>query len=265
MDNDDKDLNLAMRLQLRDIDVFEAAQRGRKGKGCPTDYEVALGLMREDIAAELNWTDYRSRNLRNMDAVSEDHLAISETKSEDSESFQNLGSVSMTGGKLSCDSCYENVDKLACTSPCEHGFCRDCARKLILGAIQEEILYPPRCCNHVISRQVISSVLSYEQLQEFNNKAVEYESKQKLYCADPVCSSFISSTDIKDEHGTCTRCHRETHIPCRSLAHPKNMDCPKDTGIQQLLKTAEKERWKRCSKCRRVVELAQGCNHITCL
>ncbi|KAJ5113366.1 hypothetical protein N7456_001900 [Penicillium angulare] len=287
--NHDDDLNLARRLQLGDIDALGDGQKGR-GTGRLTDYEIALSFMRDDIAAALIQSDDRRLALRDMESDFDDEnvlrfirngeylaaltvigskdndLATPEADSEESKSSEGLDSGStITRSRRSCDSCYEYFDTLPCTTPCEHRFCHDCARQLILGAIKEEMLYPPRCCNHVISHEVITSVLSDEELQEFSNKSVEYESKLRLYCAEPSCSSFIGSTNIKDEHGTCTKCHRRTHILCRSLAHPKEVDCPKDTGIQQLLKTAEEKHWRRCSECRRVVELVQGCNHIYCL
>lgn len=47
-------------------------------------------------------------------------------------------------------------------------------------------------------------------------------------------------------------------------AHPLGQDCPNDIQLDQVLRIGEKSGWRRCYKCRTLVELTQGCTHMTC-
>lgn len=60
---------------------------------------------------------------------------------------------------------------------------------------------------------------------------------------------------------TCPSCEKTTCTTCKSAAHTG--DCLDDTALQQLLDTAGNEQWQRCYKCHHLVELEQGCKHIT--
>jgi hypothetical protein len=51
---------------------------------------------------------------------------------------------------------------------------------------------------------------------------------------------------------------------CKRNAHPVGKDCPEDWELEAVLKMGEKSGWRRCYKCRTLVELSQGCTHMTC-
>lgn len=51
---------------------------------------------------------------------------------------------------------------------------------------------------------------------------------------------------------------------CKRNAHPIGQDCPDDWELEAVLKIGEKSGWRRCYKCRTLVELTQGCTHMTC-
>ncbi|OQE83621.1 hypothetical protein PENNAL_c0031G04048 [Penicillium nalgiovense] len=162
-----------------------------------------------------------------------------------------------------CASCFTKVDTIMFKGSCGHEFCRDCTRQMFLGAIKDEELYPPRCCGNVAPPGVALRILNYEELQRFCERALEWTAKDRLYCAEPKCSKFIPPFAIQNEHGTCPECHRQTHVICRSLTHPR-VDCPMDESLHAVLALAEAENWKRCFNCRTMVELRHGCNHMTC-
>ncbi|KAF4769660.1 hypothetical protein N7455_006331 [Penicillium solitum] len=162
-----------------------------------------------------------------------------------------------------CVSCFTKVNDIMFKGSCGHEFCRDCTRQMFLGAIKDEELYPPRCCGNVIPPGVALRILSYDELRRFSERALEWTAKDRLYCAEPTCSKFIPPFAIQHEHGTCPECHRQTHVPCRSLAHPR-VDCPMDEPLHAVLEMADAAKWKRCFNCRTMVELRHGCNHMTC-
>jgi hypothetical protein len=51
---------------------------------------------------------------------------------------------------------------------------------------------------------------------------------------------------------------------CKRDAHSLGQDCPDDWELEAVLKMGEKSGWRRCYKCRTLVELSQGCTHMTC-
>ncbi|OKL57856.1 hypothetical protein UA08_06595 [Talaromyces atroroseus] len=146
---------------------------------------------------------------------------------------------------------------------CGHELCRDCAREIYLGAIRDEELYPPRCCGRPFSPGIILQVLEYSEFRAFCEKALEYIAENRVYCAEPTCSTFIPPSAIHGDNGICPDCHQQTHLPCRALAHP-GVDCPLDHTFQGVLAIADTQNWRRCFNCRTMVELERGCNHITC-
>ncbi|CAG8908251.1 unnamed protein product [Penicillium egyptiacum] len=154
-------------------------------------------------------------------------------------------------GMRECASCFTKVDSIMFKGLCGHEFCRDCTRQMFLGAIKDEELYPPHCCGNVVPPGVALRILNYEELRRFSERALEWTAKDRLYCAEPTCSKFIPPFAVQHEHGTCPECHRQTHVLCRSLAHPR-VDYPMDEPLHAVLEMAEAENWKRCFYCRTI-------------
>jgi len=44
----------------------------------------------------------------------------------------------------------------------------------------------------------------------------------------------------------------------------KSRECPKDPEIAKLIEQAKERGWQRCFNCNSMVELKEGCNHMTC-
>jgi hypothetical protein len=51
---------------------------------------------------------------------------------------------------------------------------------------------------------------------------------------------------------------------CKRAAHRIGQDCPADKDLEVVLEMGEKNGWRRCYNCRTLIELTQGCSHITC-
>jgi hypothetical protein len=190
-------------------------------------------------------------------------VALSDDASNNGEGSSRMPSSRITTIMRECASCFTKVNTIIFNGPCGHEFCRDCTRQMFLGAIKDEELYPPRCCGNVVQPGIALRVLNYEELKDFSERALEWTAKDRLYCADPTCSKFIPPFAIQHEHGTCPECRQQTHVLCRSLAHPR-VDCPLDETLHSVLEMADAENWKRCFNCQTMVELHIGCNHMTC-
>ncbi|KAL6870554.1 hypothetical protein J3F83DRAFT_736752 [Trichoderma novae-zelandiae] len=169
-----------------------------------------------------------------------------------------------TGQRRRCIVCSEDfpfVDTLRC--PCSHDYCRGCLSNYISKAIDDESIFPPRCCGQPIPIDGVNRIfIPAHLIGKYRAKELEFSSEKRTYCHVPTCSAFIPTQFIQDEVATCIKCRSKTCVICREASHAG--DCPKDTLTATVLRVAEDNGWKRCYRCRRVVSLSHGCNHIYC-
>ncbi|KAH0334986.1 hypothetical protein KCU81_g9228, partial [Aureobasidium melanogenum] len=105
-------------------------------------------------------------------------------------------------------------------------------------------------------------VLDPKLIRNFEHKSIELDTKDRTYCFDPRCSTFIPTEHITVDIAGCPGCGKRTCAICKAAAH--RGDCPRDENLQLLLQAAEAQGWQRCYQCRRLVELRSGCNHMIC-
>ena len=159
---------------------------------------------------------------------------------------------------IACD-----VEKPAhdiCQVPCGDKYCFECLKLLFELSTTDEQLFPPRCCQRLIPLASIQGHLSQKMLQAFDLKRIEHQTVDKTYCAQPICSAFILPASITGDQAKCATCKSLTCTICKKAAHKG--DCPKDTVTQQVLGLAKDQKWQRCKRCGRVIQLDIGCNHI---
>ncbi|KAJ1328858.1 E3 ubiquitin-protein ligase RNF144 [Microdochium nivale] len=163
-----------------------------------------------------------------------------------------------------CNSCLEmkHFSELAAT-PCKHEYCRNCFQQLFRNAITDETYFPPRCCKQAIQPGYQTRLFLTPQLvREFELKAIEYSSPDRTYCHEPACAAFVPPSSCQNSIATCKLCKRKTCTLCKQASH--GGDCPSDTALQSVLALAKKNGWQRCQKCRTMVDLKQGCYHMSC-
>lgn len=144
---------------------------------------------------------------------------------------------------------------------CGHEYCRSCIQQLFSHSLIDESLLPLRCCRQRIEPATVQLFVPSELIKEVERKRIEVETPNRTYCHIPHCSEFVPTNNIHNDHATCPRCSNITCITCKGAAH--GGDCPLDTGLQQTLDLAVEQDWQRCPHCWTVVELSQGCYHIT--
>ncbi|KAJ3521875.1 hypothetical protein NM208_g13097 [Fusarium decemcellulare] len=103
---------------------------------------------------------------------------------------------------------------------------------------------------------------STDLLARFQAKKLEYDTPNPTYCSVSSCSAFIPPQLIENDIASCPLCHQKTCVHCETQSHTGV--CPKDAASQELLQLAQDEGWQRCKACGAIVELNQGCNHISC-
>ncbi|KAF6172300.1 hypothetical protein GIB67_024922 [Kingdonia uniflora] len=184
--------------------------------------------------------------------------------------------------------CDKKPTSMMITMKCSHKFCSHCMRTYVDGKVQTSQV-PIRCpqirCKHILSASECSSFLPvtcYELLEKALIEANLYGS-EKIYCPFPNCSVLLdprqclssratSSTHLDDSCVECPECERFICSNCGVTWH-SSMSCEeyqnlpieeRDAGDITLHRLAQNEKWKRCQQCRRMIELTQGCYHMTC-
>ncbi|KLU82936.1 IBR domain-containing protein [Magnaporthiopsis poae ATCC 64411] len=180
--------------------------------------------------------------------------------------------MSSTNLPLSCICCREDFSKTQAlqTLPCGHTYCNDCLRIMINQSIRDESKMPPRCCTQPIPSTIARAVLGREEQQLFLKAVLQFSTpwESRIFCPNSTCGEFIRPRGrIDPKHPfdvVCRRCRTRVCIMCKRDAHPLGQDCPADWELEAVLKMGEKSGWRRCYKCRTLVELSQGCTHMTC-
>ncbi|KAE9368753.1 hypothetical protein N431DRAFT_63747 [Stipitochalara longipes BDJ] len=163
-----------------------------------------------------------------------------------------------------CTSCMEMVDfSHVVIIPCGHEYCQDCLQDLFNRSFIEEELFPPRCCKQPIPLESIQTVLKPEMEQLYHSKKVEFESKDRTYCSNTECLTFLPPDGVKDGVAECLICQTRTCTLCKTSSHEG--DCPEDENGRLLEELAAQEGWQSCPGCHRLVELTIGCYHMICL
>jgi hypothetical protein len=171
--------------------------------------------------------------------------------------------VSSSGLKLT--SCVAGTEKYLQSYtfpvPCRHRFCGDCLTTLFENATKEEFMYPPRCCGQVIPLAFVRSIIGPNLLAAVAHKATEFGSRDRTYCANSSCRSFIPPGRIVRNIAFCLKCAKLTCSICQGPGHLGG--CPSDSNAKLLLELAEKKQWQFYGKCHGLVERKSGCDHMT--
>lgn len=174
------------------------------------------------------------------------------------------------------------------TMKCSHKFCSHCMKAYVDGKLQSSQV-PIRCpqlkCKYYISAKECKSFLpvaSYEMLEKTLTEA-NFLNSDKMYCPFPNCSVLLdpreclsargsSSSQLEDSCVECPVCQRFICFECGVPWHT-SMTCDeyqnlpveeRDAGDITLHRLAQNNSWRRCQQCRRMIELTQGCYHMTC-
>ncbi|GKU05163.1 e3 ubiquitin-protein ligase arih1 [Fusarium langsethiae] len=165
-----------------------------------------------------------------------------------------------------CLSCGEDFPRSTMIlAPCSHIFCKSCVDHLVTLVMDDESLFPARCCDKAIP-VTLRNRFSKQVVAQYQAKRVEFETPdlERVYCSRQLCATFIPPTQIDSGVGHCTHCLTDTCIACKGEAH-KGACRPTEEDSQDLLHLAKSTGWKRCGKCGHLIEKSTGCNHMRCL
>ncbi|KAL2122184.1 hypothetical protein VTJ04DRAFT_2639 [Mycothermus thermophilus] len=215
---------------------------------------------------------------------------------------RKMGSGNAVGSNapMPCVCCRDEFptdSALLLTLPCGHRYCVDCLTIVIEQSAVDEVKFPPRCCAQPIPGTTIQRVLPRDRQANFVKTAAQFSVPwpARLFCPNPNCGEFIppkptttsatSPTSLPplNLHGnttttrprplprnhnpfetTCPRCHTRACTLCKGPFHRPGEDCPEDRDSAAVLRLGELRGWRRCPRCRALVELRDGCSHVTC-
>ncbi|OQR98664.1 IBR domain protein [Achlya hypogyna] len=153
----------------------------------------------------------------------------------------------------------------AFAAPCGHEHCVDCFATLLRTATKDTSLLPLKCCRMPWDMAAVGRVgaLSPTELQALNDRAKEKLSAQPLYCPNSACAvGFVGRRFVVGTTAVCPGCQIRICAECSARAHEGS--CLEAAEDEALLELGGREGWQRCPRCRRMIELVQGCNHMTC-
>ncbi|KAF2008479.1 hypothetical protein BU24DRAFT_360149, partial [Aaosphaeria arxii CBS 175.79] len=139
-----------------------------------------------------------------------------------------------------------------------------CLDRLFRNAFKDQGLFPPRCCREPIVIDVARNYLPKATLEAFFWAEIEFSVPNRTYCSNKLCGKFVPPDRIAHEIASCAACLANTCTTCKNASHP-DTDCPADPHIQAVVSLGQQEGWQRCYKCRTMVELDHGCNHMRCV
>ncbi|KAI5240734.1 hypothetical protein E4T42_08264 [Aureobasidium subglaciale] len=241
---------LVFRLQREDIDALAADN---------PELEYALNLQLQELSIAETLIADESFAIRAVIQYEEEHrLAVSIAQNH----------LEAEAALLTCTGCESRFTRhQSYKAPCNHFYCMECLANFFEYTINDESLYPPKCCGQEIPFEGMKTLLDNKLITRYAKKQVEYdtEATKRTYCSVSTCKGFVPASNTINEVATCPTCGKRTCTICKAAAH--RGDCPRDEDTQSLLSLAKTEGWQRCynTKCHRVVALTTGCNHITCV
>ncbi|KAF8724076.1 hypothetical protein HU200_021089 [Digitaria exilis] len=192
-----------------------------------------------------------------------------------------------------CTICLEDADitKIYAVEGCGHRFCFPCMKEHVKVKLLHGML--PACpqggCTTKLSVEGSKIFLSPLLLEIMAQRAREGQiaPSEKIYCPYPKCSALMSLSEVihpMQESSSkytfadaatlrkCVKCRGSFCLSCKVPWHDR-MSCheykrlypharPEDGLLKNL---AMKQLWRRCVRCRHMIELAEGCYHMTCV
>ncbi|KAG9453284.1 hypothetical protein H6P81_006188 [Aristolochia fimbriata] len=208
----------------------------------------------------------------------------------DSQMTKSMGNAENKDLRIICKICLEETEQTQMFSVdgCSHLFCFSCMKQHVEVKLLHGVL--PGCPHddcHVkltvdSSKEFLTPKLIDTMTQRIKEAAIP--ESDRLYCPYPKCSSLMSKQEMSHpppEEFSPARCMLERSVmrkcvKCDGLFCLKcmvpwhyNISCQEykilhPSEDERVCNMAKRELWRRCAKCNHMIELAEGCFHMTC-
>ncbi|KAF8102376.1 hypothetical protein N665_0198s0084 [Sinapis alba] len=191
--------------------------------------------------------------------------------------------------KEECLICFNDIDpeRMFSVGKCSHRFCFQCVKqhvevKLLHGMI-------PNCPHDKCKSEMVIDAcgkLLTPKLGEMWKQRIKENAipvTDRVYCPYLRCSALMSKTKISESAKSlqsaypasgvrrCVECRGLFCVDCKVPWHGK-LSCTEYKKLHpnppaddvKLKSLANNKMWRQCGKCQHMIELSQGCNHITC-
>ncbi|KAL0909411.1 hypothetical protein M5K25_020281 [Dendrobium thyrsiflorum] len=171
---------------------------------------------------------------------------------------------------------------------CSHNLCFDCMCIYVRSKVRSSRI-PVKCpqlrCKNYISNSVCRSFLPSTSFESLEGALTETEARNlwRFYCPFPDCSMLLHTHHSSSSRETsliqsnrycieCPDCCRHVCSRCQVPWH-SSMSCDeyqnlpldeRNIGDITLHQLAQRNSWRRCQQCRQMIELAEGCYHVSC-
>lgn len=171
---------------------------------------------------------------------------------------------------------------------CSHNLCFDCMCVYVKSKTRSSRV-PVKCpqlrCNRYISNSVFRSLLPSTSLESLEGALTETEARNlwRFYCPFPDCSTLLhthqrsssmESSSIQSDV-CCIECPECCRLVCSWCQVPwhSSMRCEEyqnlpldERNIEDVMlhRLARRNSWRCCRQCREMLELVEGCYHVSC-
>lgn len=179
--------------------------------------------------------------------------------------------------------CKDRPSAMMISLKCSHRFCSHCMKTHVDGKLQtsqEPIRCPQLRCKYLFSTSDCKTFLPVVLYDSFEKITLEANARHsaKICCPYPDCSALFhhdASTQAGSSsqlHGSCVECPVCQKFICIDCGVPwhTSLNCeeyqnlPLDQRDAIDITFAQDRQWRHCPQCSRMIELTQGCYHITC-
>ena len=163
----------------------------------------------------------------------------------------------------SCAACGDDVlHKDLMHLSCDHSYCNTCAAELVKLALRMNGTFPPSCCKGLpITLGDIDGHVPLGLVQLYQKEQDRIAKASSLCCANRKCKTLIPAGEIDGLKGHCKVCLWNTCRICKGKCD-EGHSCNERKERERLAKLAKENGWQTCYKCRTVVEISFGCNHM---
>ena len=146
---------------------------------------------------------------------------------------------------------------------CGCTYCSPCLRRCIRSGLRNEESWPPEC-HERLTEEDIRWTRRPDLLRLWRQMAMEWDSPAsgRLYCSRPACAAFIPRAEGQAGEVRCGACGEGTCGGCRRPWH-LGLPCGEEEEEEELMDMMDHYGYASCNNCRRIIELRDGCNHIT--
>ncbi|KAF8025932.1 hypothetical protein BT93_F2688 [Corymbia citriodora subsp. variegata] len=190
-------------------------------------------------------------------------------------------SNSEPGPPFTCEICVElrtNSD-LFRIKGCSHAYCSDCVTKYVTAKLDDNVTRidcPVSGCGGFLELEYCRSILPSEVFDRWGNALCEglILEAERFYCPFKDCSALlINDGGEVVRESECPSCRRLFCGQCRVPWHA-GVECQEFQELNEgermseedmlLMQLAEKKQWRRCPKCRFIVQKKSGCAFVKC-